>query len=434
MKRYLYIVTCVFCCLTAKAQDTGSMADNWRAVDSICIYYRTGYRYVEPGFRDNRKELDRFIASVRQTMERQQAARIIIQSGASPDGTNQANERLSQRRADSVASYICRHASIPDAYVEKQAIGIAWERLRRQVAASDMAHREEVLDILDNTPLWSFDKQGRVIGSRKKALMDLRGGVPYRYMYQHLFPDLRCSVVAMLYVQEKEDTTENDSTPAHPLPPADSLPAIAPVPGAVDGDTLETDTLPRSATEETAMPQPMPEQAWIPRIQVKTNAIGWVMMVANASVEIDLSRRFSINLPFYYSGLDYFTRRAKFRILATQPELRFWFAEKRRVFVGAHFGVASYNFALGGKWRIQDHNGTSPALGGGISAGYKIPFTRNERFCMEFSAGAGVYKAHYDKFNNEKNGAFDSTVRKTFIGLDHAAVSFSYSFDLKKRK
>lgn len=434
MKRYLYIVTCVFCCLTAKAQDTGSMADNWRAVDSICIYYRTGYRYVEPGFRDNRKELDRFIASVRQTMERQQAARIVIQSGASPDGTNQANERLSQRRADSVASYICRHASIPDAYVEKQATGIAWERLRRQVAASDMAHREEVLDILDNTPLWSFDKQGRVIGSRKKALMDLRGGAPYRYMYQHFFPDLRCSVVAMLYVQEKEETTENDSTPACPLPPADSLPAIAPVPGAVDGDTLETDTLPRSATEETAMPQPMPEQAWIPRIQVKTNAIGWVMMVANASVEIDLSRRFSINLPFYYSGLDYFTRRAKFRILATQPELRFWFAEKRRVFVGAHFGVASYNFALGGKWRIQDHNGTSPALGGGISAGYKIPFTRNERFCMEFSAGAGVYKAHYDKFNNEKNGAFDSTVRKTFIGLDHAAVSFSYSFDLKKRK
>lgn len=434
MKRYLYIVTCVFCCLTAKAQDTGSMADNWRAVDSICIYYRTGYRYVEPGFRDNRKELDRFIASVRQAAEKRQAARIVIQSGASPDGTNQANERLSQRRADSVASYICRHASIPDAYVEKQAIGIAWERLRRQVAASDMPYREEVLDVLDHTPLWSFDKQGRVIGSRKKALMDLRGGVPYRYMYQHLFPDLRCSVVAMLYVQEKEDTTENDSTPACPLPPADSLPATAPVPGAVDGDTLETDTLPRSATEKTAMPQPMPEQAWIPRIQVKTNAIGWVMMVANASVEIDLSRRFSINLPFYYSGLDYFTRRAKFRILATQPELRFWFAEKRRVFVGAHFGVASYNFALGGKWRIQDHNGTSPALGGGISAGYKIPFTRNERFCMEFSAGAGVYKAHYDKFNNEKNGAFDSTVRKTFIGLDHAAVSFSYSFDLKKRK
>ena len=434
MKRYLYIVTCVFCCLTAKAQDTGSMADNWRAVDSICIYYRTGYRYVEPGFRDNRKELDRFIASVRQAAKKRQAARIVIQSGASPDGTNQANERLSQRRADSVASYICRHASIPDAYVEKQAIGIAWERLRRQVAASDMPYREEVLDVLDHTPLWSFDRQGRVIGSRKKALMDLRGGVPYRYMYQHLFPDLRCSLVAMLYVQEKEETTENDSTPACPLPPADSLPPTAPVPGTVGGDTLETDTLPRSATEKTAMPQPMPEQAWIPRIQVKTNAIGWVMMVANASVEIDLSRRFSINLPFYYSGLDYFTRRAKFRILATQPELRFWFAGKRRVFVGAHFGVASYNFALGGKWRIQDHNGTSPALGGGISAGYKIPFTRNERFCMEFSAGAGVYKAHYDKFNNEKNGAFDSTVRKTFIGLDHAAVSFSYSFDLKKRK
>ena len=121
-------------------------------------------------------------------------------------------------------------------------------------------------------------------------------------------------------------------------------------------------------------------------IEVKTNAIGWVMMVANASVEIDLSRRFSINLPFYYSGLDYFTRRAKFRILATQPELRFWFAEKRRVFVGAHFGVASYNFALGGKWRIQDHNGTSPALGGGISARPEVTRVIREAVTRQFAA------------------------------------------------
>ena len=59
---------------------------------------------------------------------------------------------------------------------------------------------------------------------------------------------------------------------------------------------------------------------------------------------------------------------------------------------------------------------------------------RSGRWNVEFSLGAGVYKAYYDKFRNERNGVRSSTVRKTFIGLDNAAVSFSYMFDLKKTR
>ena len=83
-------------------------------------------------------------------------------------------------------------------------------------------------------------------------------------------------------------------------------------------------------------------------------------------------------------------------------------------------------FPTGGKWRIQDRDGNTPAWGGGISAGYRMPFCRNGRFCMEFSLGAGVYKVSYDKFANERQGAYHSTVRKTFIGLDQLGVSVSY--------
>lgn len=53
---------------------------------------------------------------------------------------------------------------------------------------------------------------------------------------------------------------------------------------------------------------------------------------------------------------------------------------------------------------------------------------------MEFSLGAGVYKLHYDKFRNEYNGAYDSSVKKTFFGIDNVAVSFSYMFDLKNKR
>lgn len=179
---------------------------------------------------------------------------------------------------------------------------------------------------------------------------------------------------------------------------------------------------------------PALSDAWSPAIHIKTNAIGWGMMMANVAVEIDLSPRISFSVPVYYSACDYFTSTVKFRMLGTQPELRFWPLREHRFFAALHFGVASYNLALGGDWRIQDHNGNSPAIGGGVNLGYRIPLGRSGRWNVEFSLGAGVYKAYYDKFRNERNGVRSSTVRKTFIGLDNAAVSFSYMFDLKKTR
>ena len=169
------------------------------------------------------------------------------------------------------------------------------------------------------------------------------------------------------------------------------------------------------------------ERADAPRqVYIKTNLIAWGMLMLNAAVEIDLSPRLSFHVPLYYSGWNYFSRMIKFRGFALQPELRLWLQGKRRCFVGAHAGMAYYNLAWGGKWRIQDRDGNTPAWGGGISAGYRMPFCRNGRFCMEFSLGSGVYKVSYDKFANERQGAYHSTVRKTFIGLDQLGVSVSY--------
>lgn len=73
--------------------------------------------------------------------------------------------------------------------------------------------------------------------------------------------------------------------------------------------------------------------------------------------------------------------------------------------------------------------------GGGLAAGYRMPLSkRHPRWNVEFSIGAGVYDVYYDKFYNEKNGPKATNGHTTFVGIDHAAVSFSYSFDLKKRR
>lgn len=430
-KRLLLIVCGILWFLPGKAQE---------AVDSMRIYYVVGHREVDPSFRNNRVELNRFMKAVRSLMQENAVERIIIRSGASPDGYDRANELLSERRADSLAAYIVRHTSVPADLIEKQGVGIAWDMLRRQVDTSDMRYREEVLHVLDNTPVFVFDARGRVVDGRKKRLMDLYGGRPYKYMLKVFFPDLRSSIGVTLYTTKQVAPVADTVTVADSL--AESLPdtlsvvepvAEQPTVGLVAESAGDLEPMPSEAPAVTENPVPSVEE-WGPKLSVKTNAIGWGMLMINAAVEVDLSRRFSLNIPLYYSACNYFTNDIKFLMLAFQPELRVWPLAKRRFFAGVHFGVTSYNLALGGKWRIQDHNGDTPAWGGGVNVGYRLPLSRNERWNVEFSLGAGVYKLHYDKFRNEYNGAYDSSVKKTFFGIDNVAVSFSYMFDLKNKR
>lgn len=167
-----------------------------------------------------------------------------------------------------------------------------------------------------------------------------------------------------------------------------------------------------------------------PQIAVKTNAVGWAMGTVNAAVELDIAENWSVNLPVYYSGYDYFTETLKFRTFTFQPEFRYHFPEVEGLFIGAHLGLGWFNVAYG-DWRIQDSG--RPAYGGGLGIGYRIPFRKNDRWAVEFALGAGVYDAAYDRFYNEANGPADAlNLRKVFVGIDNAAVTFLYSIDLKK--
>ena len=168
---------------------------------------------------------------------------------------------------------------------------------------------------------------------------------------------------------------------------------------------------------------------------IKTNLVGWGMAVTNLAIEVELAKHFSFNLPVYYSGFDYFKDTYKCRTFAIYPEFRVWFKERDGLFIGAHGGLAYFNVAYGGDWRIQDKDGATPALGGGLNFGYRLPLSKKHpRWKVEFTIGAGVYDVHYEKFVNEKDGPkAQGSVHDTVIALDNVGISFSYSIDLKKR-
>lgn len=170
------------------------------------------------------------------------------------------------------------------------------------------------------------------------------------------------------------------------------------------------------------------------KLHVKTNLPALGLAMANVGIEVDLAKHWSVTLPIYYSAWDYFTSSIKFRTFAVQPEFRYWFDENNgRWFMGAHCGVAYYNIATNGEYRIQDHDESSPAWGGGLSAGYRLPISRDNRWKMEFSVGAGAYALHYNKFRNKPDGLLVETKKKTYWGIDQIAVSLAYTFDLKKK-
>lgn len=166
------------------------------------------------------------------------------------------------------------------------------------------------------------------------------------------------------------------------------------------------------------------------KITVKSNVLALGLLIGNAAVEADITDNLSFQLPVYYSALNYFTSTVKFRTFAVQPELRWNFTRPNGLFVGAHFGLAYFNLAADGNWRIQTHDGNKPLIGGGLSVGYRLPISKDKRWNVEFVLGAGAYRFHYDKFYNEPNGALAGSVKCTYVGLDNAGVSFSYSFDL----
>ena len=116
--------------------------------DSMCIYYRAGYRYIDPDYRNNREELDRFTRAVRLATDNGTLKRVVIQAGASPDGTQRANERLAKYRVDSLTAYLMRATGLSSNWFEKRPLGIMWDKLRDLVAASDMPDRDEVLRYL----------------------------------------------------------------------------------------------------------------------------------------------------------------------------------------------------------------------------------------------------------------------------------------------
>ncbi|MCM1093375.1 MAG: DUF3575 domain-containing protein, partial [Lachnospiraceae bacterium] len=323
-----------------------------------------------------------------------------VTGSASPDGALELNHNLASRRADGVRRFIIGRTPVDSSVVSVRAVAENWELLDELIAGDSSRFADSMRAIA----------AAHEPEQREHSLRYLSNGEQWRMLSEEVFPKLR--LVAVKVVSEpKTAARHTPSSPRNSVYVSDAVDA--------EDSAAHADELPGNDAASSSSR----------RLYLKSNAPAWAMLWMNIAAELDVAPHWSVALPVYYSGFNYFTGHTKFRTFAVQPEARYWWHEDNTGwFIGAHFGLAYYNVAFGGDHRYQDHGKDTPALGGGVSGGFRFPLTADGRWSMEASVGAGVYRLDYDVFDNRHNGLIVDRRRRTFVGIDNVALSFCYRF------
>ena len=338
---------------------------------------------------------------------------------ASPEGSYQLNRRLARGRLEALERLVRSQIEIPDSIITRDDSYISWDMLRQQVAASDLTDRDEVLRIIDSEHTLIDYPGGRHIDSRIPKLQKLSGGKTWQILLKKYFGRMRNAYAVFVtykhQLPEPEPITEPEPEPIV-VPEPEPEPVVVPEP------------------EPVVVPEPEPESEPVVVIPVletrfiaaKTNLLVGAATVANLGFEIELGRKWSLDVPVYYSPYN-ITPTRKCRILATQPEVRFWPAKAGSGhFIGLHGTVGFFNIAINDHGRYQDPD--SPAWGCGLGYGYALNFGANKNWGLEFNLGLGVVKYKYDVYYNRENGQKFDSGEGWWWGPTRAGITLTYKW------
>ena len=359
---------------------------------------------------------------------------------ASPDGTKTINTRMVRGRLNAIENLVLNNIDIPDSIITRNEQHLSWRDLKLMIQESNLYRKGDVLTIIDE--ILDLESKNTPYNRSVLKLKALENGNIWEEIDHRFFNKMRSASV-IFSTKEKEivnqESVQKDSTIVaiveKELAIEDAL-VVPVVPMKIEEEMIIDTNISLMTSKPEIVPMTEDEIGDLHQgLYLKTNVLGLGLAMVNTAVEIDLMQHLSLTLPIYYSAWNYFKQTIKFRTFAVQPEFRYWLSENNEgFFAGAHFGLAQYNIAVDGNYRYQDHDTKTPSLGGGISLGYRMPISKNKKWSIEFMIGGGVYGLHYDTFYNVEDGKYIDTNKKTYCGIDNAAINITYKFDLNRRK
>ena len=324
--------------------------------DSVRVHFRQGYSTFSPAQYNNQSTLDSMLSRMWQYTNDSSLRlhHVSIIGGASPEGSIPLNRRLSQRRAKSLRSYLQERLLLPDSLIHSSFVGRDWNELTRLAATTDsLPYREETLAQLRQIATDTLSKSGK---DPLNDLIRLRGGIPYRHMYRHLFPELRA--VKLLFHYEPTQTVVHDT--------------ICQTDTVYIRDTIYIATRQETApASDAAARRPY-------YLAIKTNMLYDLLLVPNIGVEVYLGKSWSAGGNWMYAWWKTDRKHRYWRTYGGDLYLRRWLGNKAEAkpltghHLGLYGGIVTYDFELGGRGYLGD----KWSYHAGIEYGYAHPIAR----------------------------------------------------------
>lgn len=366
-------------------------ADNQRGLEhsdtlSLQLFFRRGHSDIDPLYMSNASRIvdfDEALDSILQLKGVRIDSVVLICSSASPEGPVALNERLSRSRAQSIET-LFREKGLDGVRFQVYSVGEDWAELLKLIRQTDIKHKDEAINIIENTPKYIY-KNGKIVGGRKKALMDMDGGEFWRIIDKRLFPYLRQATLSVYY------NTDD----------------ISLVNLQVEG--LDKPMLKSFPAEITSRPITLVSAYEKPIIALKTNLLYDAVSLVNLGLEVPLGSRFSLAADACFPWWQIKEKDITVQMLSAEIEGRYWFGDRisqkplTGFFAGLYAGAGLFDFQLG---KLSSGNGVQGDffVMGGLSAGFAHQICPNLRF--EYSLGLAYLRCDFREYISVKDTAY----------------------------
>ncbi len=337
--------------------------------------------------------------------------KVIVNSGASPEGPKHINDRLSDRRAAAIIAHLKRSAGFSDSMIFVVSPGVDWDGLSEIIKQSDkVPDKEAVLAILNSKEFGDDDI------ARRKKLESLNGGKPYRWLYANLFPLVRHSHATITYLGKTFQKVHLDTLPhiSH------SRQVEAPYTPLTYPPMQERATATSTKSDKGLY------------MSIQTNLLYDALATPNIGVEFYLGGRLSLDANWMYAWWHSDPLNYYWRIYGGDLAFRWWFGRSAKEkpltghHIGLHGGLFTYDFELGKGGQIGGVPGGTlwdrANYAAGLEYGYSLPVAR--RLNLDFTLGVGYLFGEYQEYIPQDDCyVWQATKYRNWIGPTKAEIS-----------
>lgn len=141
---------------------------------------------LNPLYRRNPEQLDSIVKTINTLKEDKNLTvlAVNIHGFASPEGRFESNDRLAKGRAQTLMEYVQRMVRLDEDLFSVSHTAEDWDGLRKFIAESNMEHKQQILDIANDTSIKEDEREAKI----KTAYAD-----EYKFLLAACYPALRHS-------------------------------------------------------------------------------------------------------------------------------------------------------------------------------------------------------------------------------------------------